>query len=493
MDPGPARRPELPDSDRTGDRGHRESGDVHRNRYTRRGVAVDLHDPAEPGGSRQLDYPRGGSDRARRLREHRDGLHGQCDRRDRHRREPVQERGPRGYDVRYGRVGSGYLRGLDDRPARTRVYARRDLRCGSDRGDEQPVQRRDDPVTSVEKPSSGRDAVDAARDDLRGLFELETLHRRGPASLVWLARDLEFDQPVALKLMPRTPGAGAEVEEAFHRAAALVAALDHPHVVPWYSAGATDRFFWCSMEYVEGRSLAELLRSSQPMAPSMCLRIVGQVANALDAAHRLGVVHAGLTPANVLIDAAGDARVTDFWVPWVLEQLGTFAADTDMTRKLAYRAPEQIAERLAGPEADQYALAALMQACLSGKLARETGSGVPPRVTRALERAMSPVPGDRLASVGEFVAAAPPTSSTGPARATRVGGPARAPAACAQPPCRGAGPPPRQRDPMGSGLRGRCPDRQHAPGRRVDLPWCASAAHRARRVPARWPRDPRGV
>src|SRR5207302_1442810 len=131
---------------------------------------------------------------------------------------------------------------------------------------------------------------------------------------------------------------------------------DHPHVVPWYSAGATDRFFWCSMEYVEGRSLAELLRSSQPMAPSMCLRIVGQVANALDAAHRLGVVHAGLTPANVLIDAAGDARVTDFWVPWVLEQLGAFAADTDMTRKLAYRAPEQIAEGLAGPAADQYAL-----------------------------------------------------------------------------------------------------------------------------------------
>jgi len=262
-------------------------------------------------------------------------------------------------------------------------------------------------MTSVEKPSSGRDTVDAARADLRGLFELETLHRRGPASLVWLARDLEFDQPVALKLMPRTPGggAGAEGEEAFHRAAALVAALDHPHIVPWYSAGATDRFFWCSMEYVEGRSLAELLRSSQPMAPSICLRLVGQVANALDAAHRLGVVHAGLTPANVLIDAAGDARVTDFWVPWVLEQLGALAGDSDTTRKLAYRAPEQTAEGRAGPEADQYALAVLMQACLSGKVARETGSGVPPRVTRALERAMSPVPGDRFGSVGEFVAA----------------------------------------------------------------------------------------
>src|SRR5207247_11158111 len=98
-------------------------------------------------------------------------------------------------------------------------------------------------MTSVEKPSSGRDAVDAARDDLRWLFELETLHRRGPASLVWLARDLEFDQPVALKLMPRTPGTGAEFEEACHRSVALVATLDHLTVAPWYSARATDLSF----------------------------------------------------------------------------------------------------------------------------------------------------------------------------------------------------------------------------------------------------------
>jgi len=261
-------------------------------------------------------------------------------------------------------------------------------------------------MTSVEKPSSGRDPVEAAaRDDLRGLFELETVHRRGPASLVYLARDLEFDQPVALKVIWRAPGAGADVEEAFHRAAALVAALDHPHVVPWYSAGATDRFFWCSMEYVEGRSLAEVLRSSQPMAPSVCLRLVGQVAAALDAAHRLGVVHAGLTPANVLIDAAGDAHVTDFWVPWVLEQRRALAGDSEKTRRAAYRAPEQVGEGQAGPEADQYALAAVMRACLAGRPSREEGNGMPPRVVRALERALSPAPADRFANLAEFVGA----------------------------------------------------------------------------------------
>src|SRR2546426_12079520 len=173
-------------------------------------------------------------------------------------------------------------------------------------------------MTSVEMPPAGRDPVDAAaRDDLRGLFELETVHRRGPASLVCLARDLEFNQPVALKVIPRAPGTGTgpEAEEAFHRAAALVAALDHPHIVPLYSVGATDRFFWCSMEYVEGRSLTEALRSSGSMEPSACLRLVGQGAAALDSAHQLGGVHAGLIPPHVRIDAAADAPVTDFWIP----------------------------------------------------------------------------------------------------------------------------------------------------------------------------------
>src|SRR5947207_2621412 len=126
-------------------------------------------------------------------------------------------------------------------------------------------------MTSIDTPSSGRDPVDAAaRDDLRGLFELETVHRRGPASLVCLARDLEFNQPVALKVIPRAPGAGAgpETEEAFHRAAALVAALDHPHIVPLYSVGATDRFFWSPMAGpVPRRTNIPLQPCCRPVSP----------------------------------------------------------------------------------------------------------------------------------------------------------------------------------------------------------------------------------
>ena len=256
-------------------------------------------------------------------------------------------------------------------------------------------------MTSVDTPHGGHDPVDAAaREDLRGLFELETVHRRGPASVVFLARDLEFDQPVALKLIPRAPVAGAEAEEAFHRAAALVADLDHPHIVPLYSAGATDRFFWCSMGYVEGRSLAEALRSSEPMDPAACLRLVAQVATALDAAHLRGIVHAGLTPANVLIDAAGDAHVTDFWIPWVLERLGALLGDGGKARRAKYRAPEQLSEGRCGPEADQHALAAVMQACLV-----KTPVRIPPDIGRAIQRALTPTPEVRFPSVRDFVAA----------------------------------------------------------------------------------------
>ena len=298
-------------------------------------------------------------------------------------------------------------------------------------------------MTSVRIPPSGHDPVDAAaRDDLHGLFELETVHRRGTASLLCIARDLEYNQTVALKVMPRAPHAGPEVEEAFHRAAAAVAALDHPGIVPLYSAGATDRFFWCSTEYVEGRSLAESLRSNGPMELSVCLRLVDQVAAALEAAHQLGVVHANLTPANVLIDAAGAAHVTDFWVPWVLERLGALAGAGNPAREAAYRAPEVSPARDPGPRADQYALAALVYVALSDQLpvvenplktvaqgqgARpprrltELHPGVPRHTSDAVERALAPSPDARFPSVLDFVEALREPASSGALTArTRV-------------------------------------------------------------------------
>jgi serine/threonine-protein kinase len=242
-------------------------------------------------------------------------------------------------------------------------------------------------------PSSpDRDALDvAAREDLRDLFVLKELLPGGAASLVYVARDLEYSQTVAVKVMPRTPGDGPAAEEAFHRAAATAAVLDHPFIVPLYSAGATDRLFWYSMRYVEGRSLATELSADGPIDLPTCRRLVAQLASALDAAHGLGVVHAGLTPANVLVDTAGDVHITDFWVPWVLRQLRAPSGETP------------------GPEADLRAVASLVPVCLG-----KTEAELPPHVAQAVARAASPVPAERFASVQEFAAALDPPPSGPP-------------------------------------------------------------------------------
>lgn len=287
-------------------------------------------------------------------------------------------------------------------------------------------------MTSGKPPPPGRDPVDgAAREDLSALFVIERLHRRGPASIVYVARDVEYDQPVALKVMPRAPQADPSAEDAFQHAAAAAAVLDHPHIVPLYSAGATDRLFWCSMRYIEGRSLADELRSGGPMELSAGLRVAAEVAAALEFGHRLGVIHAGLKPGNVLVDAAGDARVTDFWVPWVLTQLDALTAGGDDAWPTAYIAPEQRFRREAGPAADQYALALLVYTCLNGApppvedamaaiaagrdpepLPRlgDIRHDIPPYVSTAIERAMSRAPDGRYATPLDFVAAlqAPP-------------------------------------------------------------------------------------
>jgi Protein kinase domain/PEGA domain len=238
-------------------------------------------------------------------------------------------------------------------------------------------------MTAIESTTPGsspeRDPLDAAaREDLRDLFSLESLHRRGPGggSIVYMARDLEYDQRVAVKVVARRAADGSAAEEAFHKAAAAAAVLDHPHIVQLYSAGATDRLYWWSMRYVEGRSLAERLRSTGPLELSACLRTIGQVAAALESAHRLGVVHADLTPANVLIDGLGQAHVTDFWVPWVVRHNAT---------------PNVARPR---PETDQAALSALVEACLG-----KPWSELPPQVARAIERAMRPSPTEQFPNV----------------------------------------------------------------------------------------------
>lgn len=253
------------------------------------------------------------------------------------------------------------------------------------------------------------DALDqAARRELADLFEIELLHRRGPASIVYLARDRECDgRLVALKVMPRAPEAGPAVQQEFHRAASAAAVVDDPHVALMYSAGTSDSCFWYTSAYIDGPSLAEVLRNG-PMELPACLRVVRQVGRALEAAHQRHLVHADLKPANVLVDASGAARLTDFWVPHVLERLGALGAGV-VVRRAEYVAPEERAGQPPGPPADQYALAVLLGECLGGRCSASgvtfLGAGVPRRISVALARALATAPPDRFATISDFIVA----------------------------------------------------------------------------------------
>src|SRR2546426_683317 len=111
-------------------------------------------------------------------------------------------------------------------------------------------------------------------------------------------------------------------EERFRRAVAAAAGLDHPHVVAVGRWGATATFLWYATRFVEGRRLAEMLRADGAMHLSDALRILEQVASALDYAHRRGAVHGHLTSANVIVEANDWALVSDFVVAGLVPSVG---------------------------------------------------------------------------------------------------------------------------------------------------------------------------
>lgn len=281
------------------------------------------------------------------------------------------------------------------------------------------------------------------RRELEQQFRIERLLHVRPRSLVYVAREVETERKVALKVIARQPVREAGMEDRFSRDAATAASLDHPHIVPIYRFGATAHLLWYSMKYVDGRSLANILRESGPMELHACLHLVEQIASALQYAHRRGITHGDVRPENILVDAQEWALVTDFAIGRLLERIPGLTGEEGSTRRPEYVAPEEAYARQHGPGADQYALAVLVYECLAGAppaqpprsiVAVRPGTPVP--LAEALVRAMSPQPTARFMNVLEFVSVlgtgesgvltasrATPRPSTG--RVLFVDGPAR--------------------------------------------------------------------
>jgi serine/threonine protein kinase len=136
-------------------------------------------------------------------------------------------------------------------------------------------------------------------------YEIGDLAGRGGMGEVYRALDTRLERPVALKVLAERLSDDESFRVRMLRESRIAASLDHPNVVPIYEAGEADGRLFIAMRYVEGTDLKSLLRHEGALEPVRALAIATQVADALDAAHALGLVHRDVKPSNVLLDQQG--------------------------------------------------------------------------------------------------------------------------------------------------------------------------------------------
>ena len=261
---------------------------------------------------------------------------------------------------------------------------------------------------------------------LSGRYRLERVLGAGGMATVYLAEDLRHRRPVALKVL-RPELAHALGPERFQREIETAARLQHPHILGVHDSGDADGQLWFAMPYVEGESLRGRLDREKQLPLDDALRIAREAADALDYAHRHGVVHRDIKPENILL-ADGHALVADFGIARAL------GAATGAGEKLtqtgtsvgtaAYMSPEQAAgESEVGPRSDVYSLAIVLYEMLAGetpfnaatpqamiarrftetpKLLRLHRDTVPEPVEQAVAKALARTPADRFASARTF-------------------------------------------------------------------------------------------
>lgn len=217
-------------------------------------------------------------------------------------------------------------------------------------------------MTTAQVPPKGaapRDShaeiLEVLRQATLGEYDIVGELGRGGMAIVYLAHDIALDRKVAIKVMNPSLLMGAGMTERFKREARTAAALTHPNIIPIHVVRETDKLLFFVMKYVEGRSLDSIIAETGPLPIKMVLTILTQVGTAVGYAHRRGVVHRDVKPANILIDSEGWIVVTDFGIAKVAEA-GNLTISGTTVGTPYYMSPEQCSARPVTGASDQYSL-----------------------------------------------------------------------------------------------------------------------------------------
>ncbi|GAB0104478.1 hypothetical protein JMUB6875_34520 [Nocardia sp. JMUB6875] len=260
-------------------------------------------------------------------------------------------------------------------------------------------------------------------------YTVERLLGVGGMGEVYLARDKDLPRPVALKLLAAGKADDPEVRARFLREADTAARLSHPNIVAVYARGNDEHRLWMAMQYVEGTDVSAVLRDG-PVRPDHAVRIIGETARALDFAHRAGVLHRDVKPANILLAWGPDQRVylADFGIAKAIDHTSALTRTGEMYASFQYAAPEQFELRTdTDHRADVYALGCTLFHMLTGELPypgestaqlvaahlgasiprpSQVNPGVPAAFDHVIERALAKNRDQRYGSCGELAAAA---------------------------------------------------------------------------------------
>src|SRR5881409_4320553 len=251
---------------------------------------------------------------------------------------------------------------------------------------------------------------------IAGRYSLERELGRGGMGIVYLAREVRLDRPVAIKLLPPSKATDPKLRERFLREARTAAKLSHPNVIPIHAVEEIGEFVFFAMAYVEGETLTERVRRRGPLPPSEGARVLRDVAWALAYAHGQGVIHRDVKPDNILLEqATGRVLVADFGIASVVAGAGALSTG-EVIGTPEFMSPEQALGEAVDARSDLYSLGIVGYFAFSGALPFEAqratdvlakqvtepapplasvAVGVPRRLAQAIDRCLAKDPAER--------------------------------------------------------------------------------------------------